>query len=216
MSRKRKTNWPLKNRALYFICDPSLLRSGSLLAVTKKAVAGGANVVQLRDKFSSATVFLKEAGKLARFLRKKKIPFIVNDRLDVALICGAAGAHLGTEDIPIPHARKIMGQGKIIGASAHTVAQAKRAEQAGADYIGAGQVFHTTTKGITQHPITVKKLAAIRRAVSIPVVAIGGIKAGNAARVMESGCAGVAVVSAIMSSKDPKKAAQTLMKVING
>lgn len=215
MSRKRKTNWPLKNAALYFICDPALLRSGSLLAVTKKAVAGGANIVQLRDKFSSAAAFLKEAGKLAEFLRKKKIPFIVNDRLDVALICGAAGVHLGTDDIPIPQARKLMGERKIVGASAHTVAQAKRAEQAGADYIGAGQVFHTTTKGITQHPISVKTLAAIRRAVSIPVVAIGGIKAGNAARVMESGCAGVAVVSAIMSSKNPKKAAQLLMKVIN-
>ena len=216
MSRKRKTNWPLKTKALYFICDPALLRSGTLLAVTKKAVAGGANIVQLRDKFSPAATFLKEAGQLARFLRKKKIPFIVNDRLDVALICGAAGVHLGTDDIPIPHARKIMGAKEIIGASAHTVAQAKRAEHAGADYIGAGQVFHTTTKGITQHPISVKKLAAIRRAVSIPVVAIGGIKVGNAARVMECGCAGVAVVCDIMSAKDQKKAAQRLMKVING
>ena len=215
MSRKRKTNWPLKTKALYFICDPALLRSGSLLAVTKKALAGGANIVQLRDKFSPAAAFLKNAEKLSRFLRKKKIPFIVNDRIDVALICGAAGVHLGPADIPIPHARKLMGAKGIIGASAHTVAQAKRAEQEGADYIGAGQVFHTTTKGITQHPISVKTLAAIRRAVSIPVVAIGGIKAGNAARVMESGCAGIAVVSAIMSAKNPKKAAQTLVKAIS-
>jgi thiamine-phosphate pyrophosphorylase len=213
---RRKSNWPLKKPALYFICDPALLRCGSLPDVVRKAVAGGANVVQLRDKLSPGGHFLAEAKRLALFLRKKGIPFIVNDRLDVAIACGADGVHLGPDDIPIPEARKIMGSKKIIGASAHTAAQAKKAEALGADYVGAGQVFHTATKGIKQHPISINKLTEIRKAVSIPVIAIGGIKPANAARVMESGCAGVAVVSAIMSAKNPKRAAARLTKALKG
>lgn len=224
MSIKRKSNWPLSpstgasgsRPALYFICDPALLRRGSLLDVVKKAVAGGADVVQLRDKISDARNFFIEAKKLAAFLRKKNIPFIVNDRVDVAIVCGADGVHLGSGDLPIAEARKILGAKKIIGASAHTAPQAVKAEKEGADYIGAGQVFHTTTKGITQHPISVGKLTAIRKAVSIPVIAIGGIKRGNAARVVGSGCAGVAVVSAVMSANDPKKATERLVNIIKG
>ncbi|MFQ5433079.1 MAG: thiamine phosphate synthase [Nitrospinota bacterium] len=216
MANRRKTNWPFSpsRPALYFICDPALLLSGSMLDVVKKAVAGGASVVQLRDKTSDARSFLIEAKKLAAFLRKINVPFIINDRVDIAMACGADGVHLGNDDLPIAQTRNLLGAKKIIGASAHTAAQAKKAEKEGADYIGAGQVFHTTTKGIKQHPISISKLTGIRKAVSIPVIAIGGIKLGNAARVMESGVAGIAVVSAIMSAKNPGNAATRLAKII--
>jgi len=216
MPRKRKSNWPLSpaRPALYFICDPALLRSGSLLDVVKKAVAGGADVVQLRDKTSHARNFLIEAKKLAVFLSKKNVPFIINDRVDAALACGADGVHLGNDDLPIAQTRKLLGAKKIIGASAHTAAQAIKAEKEGADYIGAGQLFHTTTKGIKRHPISIDRLTGIRKAVSIPVIAIGGIKPGNAARVMGSGVAGIAVVSAIMSAKEPKNAAMRLVNCL--
>lgn len=213
MSAKRKSNWPVAP-TLYFICDPALLRRGSLLDVVKKAVAGGANALQLRDKISDGRQFLIEAKKLAAFLRKKNIPFIINDRVDVALACDADGVHLGSSDFPISEARRLLGAKKIIGASAHTVAEAKKAEKEGADYVGAGQLFHTNTKGFTRHPISIARLTSIRKSVSIPLIAIGGIKQGNAAQVMQSGCAGIAVVSAIMSAKDPKKAAMRLSKII--
>ena len=217
MSTERKSNWPLSPSlpTLYFICDPALLKRGSLLDVVKKAVAGGANAVQLRDKTSEGGNFLSEAKKLAAFLRNKKVPFIINDRVDVAMACGADGVHLGSGDLPIAEARKLLGAKKIIGASAHTAAQARKAEAQGADYVGAGQLFHTNTKGFARHPISIGKLTSIRKSLSIPTIAIGGIKAGNAALVMESGCAGIAVVSAIMSASDPKKAAGQLSLIIN-
>jgi thiamine-phosphate pyrophosphorylase len=214
MPTERKSNWPLSQPTLYFICDPALLKRGSLLDVVKKAVAGGAGAVQLRDKTSNSRKFLIEAKKLATFLRSKNVPFIVNDRVDVAMACSADGVHLGSGDLPIAEARKLLGAKKIIGASAHTAAQAKKAEAHGADYVGAGQLFHTATKGFTRHPISIGKLTSIRKTLSIPLIAIGGIKAANAARVMESGCAGIAVVSAIMSAKDPKKAAEQLAQII--
>lgn len=214
MAGKREADWPFKKPTLYFVTDSKLIGRRSLLFVVRRAVAGGAGVIQLREKEFSAGRFLKEAEILSTFLRKKEIPFIINDRVDIALACGADGVHLGQDDLSIKVARKILGDNKIIGASCHTVAQAKRAGREGADYIGAGQVFHTDTKSIVQHPINVEKLTAIVKSVSIPVIAIGGIKPENAQAVMESGCAGVAVISAIATSKKPEKTAHKFLTAI--
>jgi len=216
MPIKRKTDWPFEKAALYFVTDRKLIGRRSLLSVVQRAVAGGASVIQLREKELSSGRFLKTAEMLSTFLRKARVPFIINDRIDVALACGAEGVHLGQDDLPIAVARKILGRKKIIGASCHTVSQAKRAQDEGADYIGAGQVFHTDTKSIVQHPINIKKLAGIVKSVSIPVIAIGGIKPENASAVMKSGCAGVAVISGIATAKNPEKTAQKFITAMRG
>ncbi|GMT42044.1 MAG: thiamine-phosphate synthase [bacterium] len=197
-----------KKPVLYFVADAGLIGKRSILTVVRQAVAGGAGIIQLRAKDFSTGEFLKKSKTLHDFLIKKGTPFIINDRADVAVACGADGVHLGQDDLPIADARKMLGRKKIIGLSCHTVSQAKKAQSEGADYIGVGQVFYTMTKGITQHLIGVKKLAAIAKSVSIPVIAIGGIKPENAADVMKSGCAGVAVVSAIAAAKNPRRAAE--------
>jgi len=213
---KKKSNRLFKKPALYFVADPGVLKEGTLAAAVRKAVKGGADLVQLRDKQSCGKTFLENAKKLSSLLNGGGVPFIVNDRVDIALACGADGVHLGQNDMPVADARRLMGKKAIIGASCHTVAQARRAQSEGADYIGAGQIYHTTTKGITRHPIGIRGYAAIRKAVSIPVIAIGGIKTDNATELVEAGCDGIAVVTGIMWAKDPVKTARLFKKILSG
>ncbi|MBM4430478.1 MAG: thiamine phosphate synthase, partial [Chloroflexi bacterium] len=184
------------NWTLYVLTDAGLSRGRSHLQVVRAAIEGGATAIQYREKQASTRCQLEEALALRRLTREAGVPFIVNDRLDVALAAEADGLHVGQDDLPATIARRWMGRDKILGVSATNLQEALQAEQDGADYLGAGPVFATPTKADAAPPMGVEGLAEICRRVSIPVVAIGGINAENAAAVIKAGADGVAVISA--------------------
>ncbi len=199
---------------LYMVTDSKLARGRSHLEVAQAAIRGGATVIQLRDK-EATTRQLVETGRLLRDLtREKGVTFIVNDRVDVALAVEADGVHLGVDDMPVSIARRLMGPEAIIGFSPETVEQARQAEAEGADYLGVGAVFGTGTKPDAGPPIGVEGLREMVQAVSIPVVAIGGVTADNAASCIRAGAAGVAVVSAVVAAEDVEAAARQLREQI--
>ncbi len=202
------------NWSLYVITDAKLSRGRSHLEVIRAAIAGGATVVQYREKERTTRQMVEEARALRDLARRAGIPFIVNDRVDIALAVDADGVHVGQDDMPAPLARKLMGPGKIVGVSVDNLEQALRAEQDGADYVGAGPIFATPTKPDAAPPIGLEGLAEICRRVSIPVVAIGGINAENAAAVIEAGADGVAVVSAVVAAEDVEAASRRLREVV--
>jgi thiamine-phosphate pyrophosphorylase len=173
-------------------------------------VAGGVTCVQLRDKHSPTRELIAEARRLMALLRPAGIPLIINDRLDVALAVQADGVHLGQQDMDIADARLLAGPAMIIGISVESLADAVRAEHQGADYLGISPVFATPTKTDTAAPLGLEGVARIRRAVALPLVGIGGIKADNAAAVIAAGADGVAVVSAIVAADCPRTAAAEL------
>lgn len=179
------------------------------------SIRGGATMIQLRDKQSSTKQFIALANKLHALTGQAKIPFIVNDRVDIAAAVDAQGVHLGQEDMPIPIARKLLGKGKIIGASVKTVALAKKVQRDGADYLGVGPVFKTQSKRDGGEPLGIKRLSLITKAVTIPVVAIGGITGQNAASVIRAGASGIAVISAVMGAEDPEEATRKLRLIVD-
>ena len=183
-----------------------------LCAAVEQAILGGCTMVQLREKEISSRDFYYLANKVKQITDKYDIPLIINDRIDIALSVGAAGVHIGQSDIPVLAARKAAGQNMLLGVSAISTAEAVRAWQDGADYLGAGAMFPTKTKSDAK-PVSIEELAAIRRAVPIPVVAIGGINRENAASLMKLGIDGVAVVSAILSQPDIRGAAKELKNI---
>ncbi|MFQ6015849.1 MAG: thiamine phosphate synthase [Anaerolineae bacterium] len=200
--------------SLYVLTDTFLARGRPLPDVVRAAMAGGATAIQLREK-GMTTRELVEAGRAVReFTREAGVTFIVNDRVDVALAVEADGVHLGQDDLPAPLARKLMGPHKIVGVSAGSVAEAQRAEVEGADYLGVGSVYHTGTKADAGPPIGVASLKEIVSAVTIPVVAIGGIHAENVAAVIQAGAAGAAVVSVVVAAEDVEAAARELRQRI--
>ena len=182
--------------------------------IIAQACEGGVTLVQLREKELTGGEYYDLAVKVKAITDNFGVPLVIDDRADVALACGAAGVHLGQSDLPVAAARALMGEGRIIGASAKTVEQAVAAEKGGADYLGVGAIFPTTTKVITKIT-TVATLTDIVNSVKIPVVAIGGLNAGNIGAVYGSGAAGAAVVTAIMDSPDPKATAAELYYLIN-
>jgi thiamine-phosphate pyrophosphorylase len=196
--------------SLYLVTDRVLARGRPTLDIVRAAVAGGVTCVQLREKRCATREFIAEARVLLGFLKPRAIPLIVNDRLDVALAVGADGVHLGQSDMPIELARRIAGDSMIIGVSAESTADAVAAEKAGADYIGVSPIFATPTKTDTATPFGLAGLAAVRLAVKIPLVGIGGINLQNAAEVIRHGADGIAVVSAIVAAEDPELAAREL------
>lgn len=204
----------MPNWSLYVITDAKLSCGRSHLEVIRAAIAGGATVVQYREKEGTTRRMIEEARALRELACQAGVPFIVNDRVDVALAVDADGVHVGQDDMPAHLARKLMGPGKIIGVSVDNLEQALQAERDGADYVGAGPIFATPTKPDAAPPIGVEGLAEICRRVSIPVVAIGGINAENAGTVIEAGAAGVAVVSAIVAALDVEAAARRLREVV--
>lgn len=201
---------------LHLVTNRSLSRGRSLVEVVRDAIAGGVTCVQLREKECSTREFLFEAALLAELLKPLGIPLIINDRIDIALAVGADGVHLGQQDMPISHARRLGRPDWIIGISAETLEDAIRAEQEGADYIGVSPVFSTPTKTDTSPPLGLEGLRQIRAAVRTPLVAIGGIHCGNASEVIRAGADGVAVVSAIVAADFPKKAAAAIRNEIDG
>lgn len=198
---------------LYAIADPSCSRGRVLDEMVSSAIEGGATVVQLRDKTASAKRFLGEAKALSSLARTLEVPFIVNDRVDVALASNADGVHLGQEDLPCSEARRLLGSGKLIGVSAHSLQEAREAEQQGADYISLGKIYPSVTKteGTT---IGLSALREVVAAVHLPVVAIGGIGLANLKEVFEAGAAGVALISGLFDAEDVKARAMELCKEI--
>jgi thiamine-phosphate pyrophosphorylase len=199
---------------LYLVTDRGLALGRPLDAVVREAVEGGVTVVQIREKDLGTRSFLREALAVKAVTDRFRVPLIVNDRLDVALACGAAGVHLGQDDMDCPTARRLAGDGFIIGVSVSSPGEALRAEADGADYLGVSPVFSTPTKSDAPEPTGLSGLRAIRRAVGIPLVGIGGIHAGNAADIVQAGADGIAVVSAIMAAPDPHDAARRLRAVM--
>jgi len=199
--------------SLYAILDPRFLRGRNLTEIACSLVRGGATCLQLRDKEASSRELYEEAGLLRATLRSLGIPFIVNDRLDIALAVEADGVHLGEEDIPISEARRILGKGKILGASADTVEAATRAAREGADYIGFGAVFPTGTKEDAQVS-GLALLSRVKQAVSIPVVAIGGIKRTNAVDILRAGADGLAIISDLLEAEDVEARAREFRLLI--
>ena len=200
--------------SLYLVTDRTLSLGRSTVEVVRAAIRGGVSCVQLREKGCSTREFMDEARLLKALLAGTGVPLFINDRLDVALAVGADGVHLGQNDLPIADARRLVGNRMIIGISAESVADAIRAEAEGADYIGASPVFTTPTKTDTAPPLGLAGLRAVRRAVQLPLVAIGGINADNAAQVLRAGADGLAVVSAIVSAPCPRTAAAGLRQRI--
>lgn len=201
--------------SLYLVTDRGLARGRASADIARAAVAGGVTCVQLREKNGATREFIGEARALLAVLRPIGVPLIINDRVDVALAAGADGVHLGQQDMPIAQARRLAPPGWIIGVSAESVADAVRAEREGADYVGVSPVFATPTKTDHAAPLGLDGLRAIRAAVRIPLVAIGGIHAGNARDVIRAGADGLAVVSAIVAADAPRAAAERLRREID-
>ena len=186
---------------LYAVTDRAWVGKQTLYEQVESALKGGATCVQLREKELDDTAFLNEAIQVRELCRAYHVPFIINDNVEMAVRCGADGVHIGQDDMSLLDVRRIVGEAMIVGVSAHTVDGAVEAVKNGADYLGAGAVFSTSTKldvSVLSHEV----LRNICRAVTVPVVAIGGIHKENIARLSGSGVDGVALVSAIFSAED--------------
>lgn len=198
---------------LYAVTDQSWLKEGqTLLSVCEDVLNNGATFLQIREKDLDANSFEAEAAKLKALCARHKIPYVVNDSVEIALAIDADGVHVGQSDIKGRHIRSMIGPERILGISAGTVEEALAAEHAGADYIGVGAVFGTSTKKNARN-LSVEKLKEISSAVSIPVVAIGGINSKNLMELRGSGVDGVAVVSAIFAAEAPGKATAQLLEL---
>lgn len=197
---------------LYAVTDRSWLGNHDLVDQVEETILAGTTIVQLREKELSDKDFLAEAVKVQSVCQKHNIPFIINDNLEVAIACGADGIHVGQSDLAANQVRERLGKDKIIGVSAQTVEQAILAEQMGANYLGVGAVFSTSTK-LDASDVSFDTLKQICKAVSIPVVAIGGINAHNLLQLSGSGVNGVAVVSAIFAQNDISKATRELRQL---
>lgn len=194
---------------LYAVTDRSWLNGDTLYHQVEKAIRGGAGVVQLREKHLNREAFIAEAKEIKKLCHQYQVPLIINDSVEIALEADADGVHVGQDDTDIIEARKRLGPDKIIGVSAHNVAEAVTAWKNGADYLGSGAVFHTGSKDNVT-PLDHEELKEICKAVPIPVVAIGGISEQNAMVLSGTGIDGIAVISAIFAKPDIEKAAREL------
>lgn len=185
-----------------------------LVDVVRAALRGGAPAIQLRMKDGAARDMVEMAQALLAETRPAGALLFVNDRVDVAVIAGADGAHVGQDDLPVSAARRVSPPGFLLGVSAESVELALQAEAEGADYVGVGPVYATGSKGDAGEPIGLGRIAEVSASVRIPVVGIGGIAVGNARAVVESGAAGVAVISAVMRADDPESAVRELLRAI--
>lgn len=201
--------------SLYLVTDRGLARGRPTLEIVAAAVSGGVTCVQLREKDCSTREFIEQALAIKDFLKARRVPLIINDRVDVALAVEADGVHLGQTDMPLDIAKKILPDSMIIGISAESLADALEAEKGGADYLGVSPIFATPTKTDTAPPLGLTGLRAIRDAVRLPLVGIGGLNRDNSAAVIQNGADGVAVVSAVVGADDPAAAAGELKRVIN-
>ena len=200
-----------KDLLLYAVTDRHWLNGRTLYSVVKESLDGGVTFLQLREKELDEVHFLEEAKELQQLCREYQVPFIVNDNVDIAIAMDADGVHVGQSDMEAGDVRAKLGSDKIIGVSAQTVEQAILAEKHGADYLGVGAVFPTGSKDDADD-VSYETLKAICEAVSIPVIAIGGITQENVKELAGSGICGIAVISAIYAQKDIRKASEDLKK----
>ncbi|MGL4670166.1 MAG: thiamine phosphate synthase [Methanobacteriaceae archaeon] len=217
INNKNKVNY-----SLYLVTNSDSLTDNkydNLNLIVKEAIKGGVSLVQLREKNASTKEFYKIAKSLKDICEKESInrsnsiPLIINDRIDILLAINGAGLHIGQDDMPVKVARKLIGDNKLLGVSTSTVEEAQLAEENGADYIGVGAVFPTTTKDNAEL-ISYKKLKEIVESVNIPVVAIGGINTLNIEKLEGTGINGVSIVSAIMNSEKPQETSIELLKKV--
>ncbi len=199
---------------LYAVTDRDLLGNTSEVQAARLCYEGGADVVQLRAKNVDGRELLAVAKEMQKIAEEYCKFFIVDDRVDVAVLAGADGVHIGQSDIPVAEARRICGDDMIIGVSVSTVEEAVKAVEDGADYLGIGPIFSTKTKADAGDALGLDAIYDIRKAVDVPVVGIGGINKGNLLDVLHAGADGVAVVSAIMAQKDIKAATHELKVMI--
>lgn len=202
-------------RGLYVVTDEMLSHGKSHAEIASEAVAGGASIIQLRDKTASSLKLFSDAKKVAEICRGKAI-FIVNDRIDIALASGADGVHLGQDDIPADAARKICGENFLIGVSVGSLAEAEKAAADGADYVAVSPVYSTASKADAGAGHGLSLVSEIRKAFpAMPLVGIGGLNKDNAAEAVAAGLDSVAVISAVVSAADIKSAAEELSKIIS-
>lgn len=202
---------PRLSTPLYVITEPALRDP---VESVRQVLEGGVRLVQLRAKHATARELVQMGQAIRTLTRQYGALFIVNDRLDIALAVEADGVHLGQDDLPVPLARKLAGAAFIIGVSAETLEEAQRAEAEGADYLGVGPMFATTTKPDAGTPVGPERLRLIKQAVAIPVYGIGGITLQNAPLVMQAGADGICVISAIIGAPDPTEATRQFLSML--
>lgn len=198
--------------SIYLVTDDGCLQGRALIDCVREALEGGVTLVQYRAKTASSAEMYAEALQLKALCDSFNVPLIINDRLDIAMAVGAAGVHLGQDDLPCAAARKILGEDYLIGVSAHNPAEAKAALQSGADYLGCGAVFGTATKADVKK-LGTEGLAAICKAKGLPVVGIGGVTADNYREVRAAGADGAAIVSGILAQPDIRATVKAIAKV---
>jgi thiamine-phosphate pyrophosphorylase len=202
-------------RGLYVIIDPGVLRDRDALHVTKASLAGGARIIQLRDKTQDKGDALPLARDIRKACEAADALFIMNDHADLAVACGADGLHVGQHDLPVAEARKVLSPRQIVGTSNATAQEGSASERMGVDYVAVGAIYETATKSNTR-PAGLDTLRRVKASVNVPVVAIGGINAGNVASVVQAGADSVCVVSAVTLAWDPEAAARELAAAIRG
>ncbi len=205
----KKIDW-----TLCLIADTEFASGRDIFSMTEEAVEEGVTLVQLRAKNLSDRDFLHLALKLSEKLEEKRTPLIINDRVDIAFSSGATGVHMGQDDLPLSYAREILGRDKLIGISANTKEEALLAEEGGADYLGVGPVYFTSTKKSANTPLGLEGFREIRKKVRIPILAIGGINHKNASDVMACGADGIAVISAIWGANNIHQAVKELLAAV--
>lgn len=198
--------------SIYLVTDDGCLQGRALIDCVREALEGGVTLVQYRAKTASSAEMYAKALQLKALCDSFNVPLIINDRLDIAMAVGAAGVHLGQDDLPCAAARKLLGEDYIIGVSAHNPAEAKAALQSGADYLGCGAVFGTATKADVKK-LGTDGLAAICKAKGLPVVGIGGVTADNYREVRAAGADGAAIVSGILAQPDIRTTVEAIAKV---
>lgn len=200
--------------SLYLVTDRGILGDKSIVDAVEEAIRGGVTIVQLREKEESSLEFYNIAKVVREITNKYNIPLIINDRVDIAMAVNAEGVHVGQSDLPIAVVREIIGKDKIVGVSASNMELALKAEMEGADYIGVGAVFNTTTK-LNTNEVTIESLKKIKESINIPVVAIGGIGRSNVYKLQGTKIDGVAVISDILGSVNIEEATMELKKNCN-
>ncbi len=203
-----------KNSRLYLILDTQVHDYPQLLNIAKKAILAGVDIIQLRDKYGTAKNIMQFSKKILN-ITKRQIPYIINDRVDLAITCQADGVHLGQEDLPLSEARKMLKKKMIVGVSCQTFNQAKQAQEQGADYIGFGSVFKTLTKP-DREVMNLNLLERIVRTINIPVFAIGGIDLNNISIIKSRGVKRVAICRAISQAENIGDVTKRFQKVLKG
>ena len=199
---------------LYLVTDQSIAGTRTLADMVAAAVQGGVTCVQLREKHLNTRDFLAQAVRLKQLLGPHGIPLVINDRIDIALACGAEGVHLGQSDMPVVQARQLLPPEVFIGWSVETLADVTRSATLPVDYLGVSPIYATPTKSDAASPWGLEGLRQVRAATALPLVAIGGIHVGNAAELLQAGADGLAVVSALCAASDPCEAAAAFSAVM--